>query len=272
MIHRARWSASCHGIDAGLATNTIYRNSSQARREYQALVGQSSYRISSAWTVKGHYTVQLKNNGNYEGETNGVPGATSMIGNYPEGFNAARFYPEGRLQSFQRHSLRLWSTYRFGMRERGDLSVSGLWRVDSGRVYSLTASVPLTVEQARLLSAAGYPDLPSPNLVYFGERGSQQFNGYGLFDTSISYNVPAFGTLRPWIKLDIFNLFNNDKLISWNTSVRPDQTSASDGLGLHTASIPGALFGQATSTSNYPAAFNGATGGRTFRVGVGFRF
>ena len=219
-------------------------------------MGQSSYRISSAWTVNGHYTIQLKNNGNYEGETSAVPGATSLIGNYPEAFNAARFYPDGRLQNFERHRLRIWSVYNFGLGRAADASVAGLWRVDSGRVYSLTANVPLSKVQRSLLAAAGYVDFTSLNLVYFGERGSQSFNGYGLFDTSVNVNLRAFQTLRPWVKLDVFNVFNNQKLVSWNTAVKADATSAPDSLGLATGYTKGPLFGQATSTSNFPAPFN----------------
>jgi outer membrane receptor protein involved in Fe transport len=261
------------GIDAGLATNRVFTNSALDRRQYQGLVFQSRYRISNRWTVNGHYTVQLQNDGNYEGETSGVPGATSVLGNYPEAFNAARFYPDGRLQDFQRHRFRMWSTYDFALGQLGDLSVSGLWRLDSARVYSLTASnVSLTPTQAGILASAGYPDAPPPGMLFFGTRGSQEFKGYGLFDTSINYNVPLFRTLRPWVKLDVYNLFNNQKLISWNTTVRPDKNSPKDSLGLPTGYLPGALFGQATSTSNFPAPFNGLAGGRTFRAAVGFRF
>ena len=44
----------------------------------------------------------LQSEGNYEGESPNIPGATSIIGNYPEAFSAARDYPMGRLQDFQR--------------------------------------------------------------------------------------------------------------------------------------------------------------------------
>jgi hypothetical protein len=260
------------GIDAGLATNKVLGNSNLDHRQYEGLVFQSKYQLSNRWMVNGHYTVQLQNEGNYEGESSAVPGATSKLGNYPEAFTAVRFYPEGRLQSFQRHRLRVWSTYSFALGRFGDLSASGLWRVDSGRVYSLTATVPLTGTQAGLLATAGYPDAPPSNVVYFGPRGSQAFKGYGLFDSSVNYTVPVFRTIRPWVKLDIFNLLDNQKQIAWNTSVKPDPGSPNDSLGLATGYVPGALFGKATSPSHYPAPFNGLTGGRTFRLALGFRF
>ena len=43
--------------------------------------------------MNGHYTLQLKNDGNYEGEGANQPGATGRIGDYPEIFNAARTSP-----------------------------------------------------------------------------------------------------------------------------------------------------------------------------------
>jgi hypothetical protein len=265
-------SVVLEGIDAGLTTNTLFANSDLARRQYQGLVFQSQYRIRNGWRVDGHYTVQLQNDGNYEGETNGVPGATSKVGNYPEAFDAARFFPEGRLQSFQRHRLRMWSTYTFGLGGFGDVGLSGLWRLDSARVYSLTSTLPLTATQAGILRGAGYPDAPPPGAVYFGPRGSETFKGYGLFDTSLNYTVPVLRTLRPWVKLDVYNVFNNQKQIGWNTSVRPDPNSPQDTLGLPTGYLPGALFGKPTSASHFPVPFNGSTGGRTFRVALGFRF
>ena len=46
---------------------------------------------------------------------------------------------------------------------------------------------------------AGYPDAPTNQTVFFADRGSETFKGYGLFDLDLSYNVPVFRSLRPWI-------------------------------------------------------------------------
>jgi hypothetical protein len=274
-----------NGIDAGLFTNKLFQNTDLAHREYQGLVFQSRYRITPRWSINGHYTLQLKNNGNYEGEGSNTPGSTSFIGNYPEAFDPARNFPDGHLQDFQRHRLRLWSIYDFGMGRFGDLSVSGLWRLDSGLAYSLVArNQPLTDEQNALIAAAGYPDFPPPagNEVFFGNRGAQTFPGYGLVDMSINYNVPILRSLRPWVKFDVYNLFDNEKLIAWNTTVSQDPNSPKDQLGLATGFLPGSAFGTASGNTvtnlfnnginAFPVPFNGTTGGRTFRVGVGFRF
>src|SRR3954447_4965485 len=83
-------------------TNRLFANTNLAHREYDALVFQSRYRITNNWSVNGHYTVQLKNDGNYEGEGSNTPGSTvfsnspTTIGNCPEGCSAYCNYPCGR--------------------------------------------------------------------------------------------------------------------------------------------------------------------------------
>ena len=47
--------------------------------------------------------------------------------------------PEGRLDSFQRHKLRVFGIYSQPLGRFGSLDLSPIWRVNSGRVYSLTA-------------------------------------------------------------------------------------------------------------------------------------
>ena len=278
-----------NGISAGLFTNKLISNApnDQVYRQYQALVFQSRYRITSNWSVNGHDTVQLQNYGNYEGEATNQPGNTSFIGNYPQAFNAARNFPFGNLQNFERNRLRLWSVYNWGMGSRGNLSLSGLWRLDSGLAYSIVArNQALTAAQAAILTAAGYPDGPGAagNEVFFtGARGDQTFAGYGLFDMSVNYDVPVVRSLRPSVKFDVYNLFNNEKLIAWSTSVTQNKAAGVDNLGLATGYTQSSTFGTATGNTVtnlyngninvFPLAFaGGQAGGRTIRVAVGFRF
>jgi hypothetical protein len=261
------------GVDAGVVTNHLFQNTTAANRLFESMVFQGRYSVSKRLILNGQYTVQLKNEGNYEGEATNQPGATSRIGDYPEAFTAARFFPDGRLQDFERNRLRAWAIYNMGIGRLGDVSVSGLWRYDSPQVYSLRAlSQPPTTTQRNILRAAGYPDAPGNSNVYFGTRGSEEFEGYGLLDFNASYNIPVGGNVRPWVKFDVFNLFNNQKLIAWNTTIRPDPNSPVDSLGLRTGYVKAASFGTATSQTQFPVPFGGQTGGRTFRVAVGVRF
>ena len=91
--------------------------------------------------------------------------------------------------------------------------------------------------------------------------------------------------MKPWVKLDVYNLFNNEKLIAWSTTIRQDANTPRDNLGLRTGYVPStpATFGTATGNTvsnlfssainTYPLAYSQApAGGRTFRVAIGFRF
>ena len=262
-----------NGVDFGKVTNIVYANTDLATRDYQALVLQTRFKAGRRWSVRGHYTLMLKDDGNYEGAAANQPGASSPIGNYPGILDDVRHVPGGRLQDFQRSRLRVWSVYDFDMGRAGNLSVSGLWRVDSGQVFSLRASSqPITATQLALLAASGYPDAPVAQDVFFGGRGSQQFPGYALFDASVNYNIPVFRTLRPWVKLDVFNLFDNLKAIAWNTAVLQDRSGPTDSHGLAATYNPSPLFGQPDSNVDFPSALPGVAGGRTFRVALGVRF
>ncbi|HEY1910131.1 MAG TPA: carboxypeptidase regulatory-like domain-containing protein [Vicinamibacterales bacterium] len=276
-----------NGVSAGLFTNKLYTNApnDQVYRHYQGLVFQTRYRINSAWSVYGADTVQLQNTGDYEGEATNQPGNTSPIGNFPEAFSVARTYPFGDLQNAEKNRLRLWSVYSWDMHSKGNLTFSGLWRLESGLAYSIAArNQPLTSQQVAILAAAGYPDLPGAQTVFFtGERGDQTFAGYGVIDMSINYDIPVFRTVKPWIKIDVYNLFNNEKLIAWNTTVSQNVAGGVDALGLATNYTKGSTFGTATGNTvtnlnnaninTFPLAFSGAqAGGRTLRMAIGVRF
>jgi hypothetical protein len=259
------------GFTVGTFTNIVYRNTDDATRAYQALEFQGRYNVQPRWTVNGNWTVQLKNEGNYTGEGANQPGVTGRIGDYPEAFNEARHYPDGRMFTYQRSKVRLWSVYNLGLGRFGDVSISGLARIDSGQVFNLQSTgQALTATQRALLAA--YPDRPTSQTIFYSERGSETYPGYGLFDIGLGYNVPVFKTLRPWLKFDVYNAFNNQKLIAYNTTVNPDPNSPLDSLGLRTGYIKSASFGKATSNGHFPIAFQGVTGGRTYRVALGLRF
>jgi hypothetical protein len=254
----------------GVFTNRVYRNSDIPERAYQALIFQGRYAPLSRLTFNGSWTVQLKNDGNYEGEGLGDPAIPSVIGDYPEVLSEARHFPTGRLAAFQRHRARVWSIYDHSLGTRGDVTVSGLWRFESGRPYSLVAlDQPLSDTQLDLL--ADYADSPAGQPLFFDERGSETFPSHALFDVSLNYSLPLYGRVRPWVKFDIFNLFDNDTLIAFDTTVRPDPSSPVDALGLRTGYLQGTNFGEARSANDYPRSLNEA-GGRAFRVAFGVRF
>jgi hypothetical protein len=221
--------------------------------------------------------LQLKNNGNSNAEAANQPGLTSLYGDFPEIYGPAidRYVPDGRLADYQQNKLRLYGTYTQKMGRLGDVDISPLWRVDSGHVFSYTASaVPLSaVELAR---NPGYPandinTLTAQNL-FFGERGAGQFPGFGALDFAATYAIPVWKSAKPWFKVEIFNVLNNDKLIAWDTTVTADPNSPKDANGLPTGYIQGANFGKAVTDTQFPQPIPGTNGGRLIRMAFGFRF
>ena len=268
-----------NGANVGDLTKVVYDNASADAidRNYQAMVFQSTYRPKTNVRLFADYTLQIRNHGNFDAEAANQPGIPSIYGDYPEilGPSISRYLPEGRLADYQRHKLRIYGTYSIGGDKFGSFDISPIWRVNSGQVYSIYADgVPLTaIELAR---NPGYPandiNASTADRVYFGERGAGNFKGYGLLDLALGYNVPVWRTVRPWIKVEFYNILNNQKLIAWDKTVTPDNNGPKDADGLPLNYIEGPRFGQPTADNQYPQPTPGQNGGRLFRMAVGIRF
>jgi hypothetical protein len=262
---------SRNGINLGAFDNAVYRNSDLPKRDYQALQFESAYRPSSKLSLNGHWTVQLQNDGTFEGEAAGSPAQPSLIGDYPEIYVASRSFPDGRVDDFQRHKVRVWASYHLDLRRFGVLDVAPLYRFNSGRTYSLVAAgVPLSAQQ--IARNPGYARLPTSQSIFFGERGSQSFASYQLVDLAATYSVPAWQSLRPWIKIEVLNALDNQKLIGWNTTITADNAGPKDENGLPINYIKSAAFGTASGPASYPRPRPGLDGGRTLMFAAGIRF
>jgi hypothetical protein len=268
-IDGGRTSISRGGI-SGLFDNAIYRNTDLPRRDYQAVELQWAQRVGSDLSVNAHWTTQLKNDGNFEGEGANNPAIGTLIGDYPEMYVGARSFPEGRLDDFQRAKVRVWATYGLDLGRFGRIDVAPLYRYNSGRRYSLAAGAPVSAQQ--IARDPGYARRPTSQTVFFGARGSQQFEGFHLTDLSLTYAVPVWRSLRPWIKAEVLNLLNNQTLIAWDTTVTADNAGPKDEDGLPLNYNQGVNFGKGTSNAHYPRPRSGMDGGRTFMFAAGVRF
>jgi hypothetical protein len=261
----------------GLLTRAIYDNNNGIKREYQALQVQHSYRFTPNVTFGASYTLQIKNEGNSNAEAANQPGNVSILGDFPEIYGPAidRYLPMGRLADFQRHKLRMYGTYNQSMGRFGSVDVSPVWRVNSGQVYSLSAA-NVRLSAIELARNPGYPiadiNANTSQTLFFGERGSQDFAGYGLLDLGLTYSIPVWKTAKPWIKVEWYNILNNDKLIAWDTTITPDPASPLDANGLPTGYIKGPNFGKAAADNQFPRPITGTNGGRLFRMAFGIRF
>ena len=262
------------GQSFGTFENRVFRNTDALERNYDALQFQGRIQVTDDFLIDGSWTMQLRNAGNFEGEATNQPAISSLAFDYPEITPAARYYPTGRLDVFQEHKLRMWGIYSRGLGGAGAVDVAGIWRYDSGQVYSIAATRQgLSATQASMLSSLGYASAPDPRTLYFSDgRGSGTFKGYGVFDLSLQYSVPIWQSLNPWVKAEVYNLMNNDAAVRWDTSVLPDPDSPLDELGLPTGYIEGPSFGEPTSPNDYPEWQPCRNGLRSFQLAMGFRF
>ena len=219
-------------------------------------------RLRSNWSVAGHWTVQLKNEGNYEGEAANAAGlrlgARRLSGDCSSRAATSRWAASTTTSSTR---CALWSTYQLSLGRFGALDITPMWRYNSALTYSLVAnSVPLSaVQRAR---NPGYARLPGSGTN--GRRrcssASAAARSSRATASSISastYQVPVWTTLKPWVKLEVLNVLNNDKLIAWDTTITVDPASALDADGLPTGYLQGARFGQGTSTAQLSASAPG---------------
>jgi hypothetical protein len=261
------------GVNYGTFDNVVYRNTDLPVRNYQGLELLTNYRVVPSLQLFGSWTVQIKNEGNFEGENTNQPAIGSLIGDYPEILVPDRDFPEGRLNQYQQQKGRFWLIYNRPLGRFGSVDLAPVWRINSGLSYSLSAAgVPLSAQQ--LARNPGYARLPGggAQTLFFGERGSQDYPGYSLVDFSATYTIPVWKTVRPWLKAEIYNVFNNDKLIGWDRTVSVDPASALDADGLATGYLQGARFGQARSSADYPQYRPNFNGLRAFQLAFGIRF
>jgi outer membrane receptor protein involved in Fe transport len=265
-----------NGIDYGVYDNSVYRNAPDwLYRQYKALVFQGRQRYGSRVLVDGSYTVQLRNHGNVEGEAANQPGVPSLAGDYPEVFSAERNFPFGRLAGFQRHKIRLLGSYTQPLGRFGTADIGAVWRFNSGLTYSdVAANEDLSDIQLQRAVDLGYVNTPGGGgqNIYFGDYGAHTFPSFALTDLSVSYAVPMWRTLKPYVRFEVLNAFNNQKLVAWDTTLVADWSGPVDALGLPTTFTKGPNYGKATAETDYPSWRSGLTGARTFLLAAGFRF
>jgi hypothetical protein len=105
--------------------------------------------------------------------------------------------------------------------------------------------------------------------VFFGERGVGNFEGYGVLDLALTYGVPVWKTAKSWIKVEFYNLLNNQKQIAFDKTVTPDNNGPKDANGLPLNYVEGPGFGHATNDNQYPQPIPGQKRGAAVPHGDG---
>jgi hypothetical protein len=258
------------GVNFGTFDNSVIKNTDDInRREYQALLFVANYRFTANWAAGANWTYQLKNDANFEGEAANQPGNYSIIHDRPEFYDAERHFPFGKTDDYQAHKVRLYTVYDIHLGKAGTASLGGVYRYDSPLFYSLTtANVPITAIQAA--RNPGYARPPTTQTIFYGGRGSGEFEASHLIDFSLSYEIPLYKSAAPFFKAEMRNAFNSQPLIGFDTTVTPNNAGPRDALGIPLEYIQGTNFGVPLNGQN-------ATGPhvpipREFRFSVGLRF
>ena len=88
------------GRNFGTFDNAVIPNTDIPCRKYHGRAARVELpRVGPARRRRAHYTIQLKNEGNFEGEAANQPGNYSIIGDRPEFYTEPRHYPCGRLDA-----------------------------------------------------------------------------------------------------------------------------------------------------------------------------
>ena len=163
----------------------------------------------------------------------------------------------------------------FNLGRVGSFDASLLWRYDSPLTFSYQAA-GVDFSDIQLARDPGYASLPADQTLFFGERGEGRFEDAHLFDLALGYQIPVFKSLRPWLKLEMYNVFNNQNLTTFNTTVTADESGPVDANGIPTQFVRGPNFGRGTSIAHYPRSSTSPGGtalyARTFLVSFGLRF
>ena len=235
------------GRNYGTFDNIVWANTSDQTREYQALQFLSRVRFTQKLFVEGHWTVQIKNHGNFEGEAANQPGNGSIWFDYPEVFSSeARYYPYGPLDEFQRHKVRIWTSYNQGLGRFGSVDIAPIWRINSGLTYSLfaTAVPPSAIQTAAQSGLPARRTAPRPrSSSTSAARRASRVTACSI--CPLRYGVPVWQTVQPWIQMQVYNVLNNQKLIQWDTTVTRDLTGPVDAIGQPINYVQGPNFGKA---------------------------
>jgi outer membrane receptor protein involved in Fe transport len=266
-----------NGTDFGEFDNRLYRNTDLPQREFQAVAFQSRFGgFFKNLQTDVNYTYMIKDEGNIEGEGSNQPARTSLFGDYPEIYVPDRNFPVGRLLGYQKHKLRILNAYSLPT-GAGNFTFGLVYRFDSGTAYDLVA-LQQPLSDIQIARDPGYANLPANQPLYFGGRGTQVFPSQSRFDFALNYDIPIWKALSPWVKVQLFNVFNTKYRTGFDTTIVPC-TKAGDGSvpagcaanppldsnGLPTTFVPGSSFGNARGTTDYQAA-------REIQLSAGIRF
>ena len=185
----------------------------------------SSYRVSAKLSVWAHYTMQLKNEGNFEGEAANQPGNYSIIGDRPEILSEAATLPgrppgpvpaaQGARGGQPRPAA--------GPRRHGQPGPAVPLRL-AADLQLLAAACPPPRRSGRWPRPRATRASSASQTIFYEGRGTQEYEAQHLVDLALNYDVPVWKKVRPYVKFDLRNVFNSQPLIGFDTTLIPNNS------------------------------------------------
>ncbi len=203
------------------------------KRKYDAVELQTQWH-PGRFLLGGNYTWS-KLKGNDVGEGSGTATIRNTPGeiNYPEFLSYAQRRPMGYLGQDRRHRARAWAGYQFRT-PVGSFNLSALESFDSGFAYSAVGSIDATGRNSNF-KYSGVPSNPGYNFsaagtshdYFFSKRGEFRTDSRLATDLALNYSLPVFSTVALFLRGDVLNVFNTQKIVNpalLNTDVITSRT------------------------------------------------
>ncbi len=205
--------------------NGIIGNTNDVERNYTGLQTQFQYRWQ--WLTLGANWTWSHTLGNFDGENSTSGPVTNATETYAEYKQMAWNAPYGSMQTDQRHRVRLIAAadLPFIPKAMGNFNLGLVQAYDTGAPYGAVGAV----RSALYVTNPGYQVPPAAGVTYyFTPRDAFRTDDIKRTDLSLTYTIRLFSTVEIFVQPQVLNAFNNQGLISVDTTV---QTAISPGTG-----------------------------------------
>jgi hypothetical protein len=234
----------------------VIENTNVAKRLYQGLTTQGTYRFAGRTDVGATYTLS-RAWGNFNGENVASGPIPAEMENYPEFIQERWNYPEGDLQVDQRHRARLW--LNVGVPRLNGLTVSVLQTLETGVPFgpnNINNANPNGVDARPYVTNPGYltpPDGATTEYFYpvdcsnvpasvtaagfdctdGAQRDALRTVGQKRTDVAINYvfRMATGGrSLEFFTRADVLNLFDQSQMCGCGGTVFGNQNAHGGGV------------------------------------------
>src|SRR4029453_15861557 len=249
---------------------TRVSNTPQARRSYDGLTADASYRWPRV-NVRAGYTLS-KTWGNFNGENVGSGPIRATFDTFPEYRQESWNYPTGYNPGDQRHKVRAWFNYTLPLASSiGRVDVSMVQRADSGVAVDVSGSI----DPRAFVTNPGYVTPIQSVAYYFIPRGSFRWDNVYSTDFAVTWGkpLPSLAKAELFFRGVVTNIFNNAAItrgdIGINTRINNTVYQAFNPF--LTTPVQGVNWDY-SPTFGQPQAFDDYQPARLFSFSAGIRF